>query len=346
MKLKLSCKARAVINLILGLFLWFLFSSDYSLTGTIPDILFPPLVGIIALISVFSIKTSDKHQRLWIRLAHLPAIIGGTLYLLMGFVMFIPPFTLGALFMMSEISDEVQIQQAVSPDGTQSAYVYFRGVGAYSGGNGRTYVRTRYSLLPFIERDLFTLSRSDASEQSTDYVKWHGNDTLYISEIGKEIPAGEIRAEIPVVIAIPYYMVRIIFSMAERNAVDQQKTILVENIPIYPGNVFDNQLEFLKAGKTEFRSFRLDEKDIEHAKEWYAEAVTKGPWELVKINRHTETRGRFIYIRYCIQAKRDISNMRPIYYWELTGRSDMSRGVQVTIGTPNPITDICKRFAQ
>jgi hypothetical protein len=220
----------------------------------------------------------------------------------------------------------------------------FGGVGAYSGGNGRIFVRTRCSIFPFIERDLFSLSHSDASEDSTNYVEWRGNNTLYISETGKEIPVGGIKAEVPVVVVIPYSMVRMIFAMVERDAVDQQKTVLVENIPVYPGNVFDNQLEFLKAGKTEFRSFRLDEKDIEHAKEWYEEAVTKGPWELIKVNRYTETRGRFVYIRYCIQAKREISNMRPIYYWELTGRSDMSRGVQVTVGTPNPITDICKRF--
>lgn len=68
--------------------------------------------------------------------------------------MFVPPFTLGGLFAFDELAGEKQIQQIESPDGRLTADVYFRGVGAYSGGNGRVDVRIRDRFVPFLERDV------------------------------------------------------------------------------------------------------------------------------------------------------------------------------------------------
>lgn len=346
MKFIPSRKALVAINVIVGSFLWFLFSTDYSLTGTIPDILYPPIAGIIAVLSLAIIKTSNRWQRLLITVVHLPSIIGGGLYILIVLVMLIPPFTLATIFTVSEIADETQIQRATSPDGTRAAYVYFRGVGAYSGGNGRMFVRVRHQMLPFLERDIFYLSRSYASEDSTNYLEWQDNNTIYIPEIKREISVGVIRAEIPQVIALPYGIIRFLSAMAEQAVVNQQKTVPVRDIPIYAGNIFSDQSQYLEVDHTVFRSFNIEQEDIEKVEKWYEDALAKPPWKLVKVNRYTETEAGLVHVRYCIQATRDIDNEQRIYYWEFMGSNDLSRGVHVNVGTPNPITDTCRRYVE
>jgi hypothetical protein len=343
MKLNPFSKALVVINIILGLFLWFLFFTDYSLAGTIPDILYPPVVGIIALVSLGINIIRNKSQRLLILLSQLPSIVGGGLYILIAFVMLIPPFTLGAFFAFSEITGETQIQRVTSPDGTRSAYVYFRGVGAYSGGNGRIYVRVRHHILPFLERDIFYLSKSFANEDSTNYLEWRDNSTIYIPEIKREVSVGSIRAEIPQIFAIPIGIVRSLSAMADRARVNQQLTAPVRDIPVYMDNIFDDQSTYWEVDNTVFRSFNIQEEDVEKVVKWYEEVLSEPPWQLIKVNRYTERYSGDVYIEYCIQARRDLDTEKRLYYWEFLGSNDLSIGVHVNIGTPNPITDTCMR---
>lgn len=346
MKCSFSKKLLVIANLILGLFLCFLFSTDYSLVGTIPDILFPPAIGIIAIVSFAVSKAGSKRQRLLIALAHFPSIIGGGLYVLTVLLMLIPPFTLGAFFAASEIAGETEIQRAISPDGMRVAYVYFRGVGAYSGGNGRIFVRIRYQILPVLERDIFYLPRSYASEDSTNYVEWRGNDTLYVSETQEEISVGIIATETPQVIALPYYIFRVLVTMAEQARMNQRQTIPVRDVPIYPGVIFSDQSQYLEGRNTVFRSFNIEQEDIEQVVKWYKETLSMPPWTIVRIDRYTETESGFTYIRYCIQARREFENEQRMYYWEFMGGNDPSRGVHVNIGSPNPITDTCDRYVE
>ena len=322
------------------------FFTDYSLAGTIPDLLYPPIVGIIALVSLAINIISNKRQRLLITLPHLPSIIGGGLYILIALVMLIPPFTLGAFFAVSEIAGETQIQRVTSPDGTRSAYVYFRAVGAYSGGNGRIYVRVRHQILPFLERDIFYLGRSFASEDSTNYLGWRDNNTIYIPEIKREVSVGAIRAEIPQIFALPIGIVRSLSVMVNQAIVNQQLTAPVRDIPVYAGNIFDDQSQYWEVDNTVFRSFNIEEEDVEKVEKWYEEALSEPPWELIKVNRYTETDSGLVNIRYCIQARRDIDNEKRLYYWEFVGSNDLSIGVHVNIGTPYPITDTCMRYIE
>jgi hypothetical protein len=192
------------MNLGVGVLLWFFYSTDFSWAGTIPDIAFPPLVAMMSLVSLLiSRKAPSRRQRQAAALACLPSLIGGWLYILVAGLLVMPPFTLGAFFMIDEISHEKLIQEAVSPDGSLVAQVCFRGVGAYGPGNGRTYVRVKHRLLPVVEKDVYHLHGSHADESTADYLWWRDTGTLYIPETQEEVAVGTATLRMPNVFAIP-----------------------------------------------------------------------------------------------------------------------------------------------
>src|SRR5690349_43082 len=131
-------KAVLSINLILGIALWFGFFTDISLRGTILDILFPPSVAILALLTMRTLPAETKKIG---KVAYMPSLIGGGLYTIMGVVLLLPPFTLAFLFGASEIADELKIQRLPSPNNANFADVYFRPVGPYTSGSGKIYIR-------------------------------------------------------------------------------------------------------------------------------------------------------------------------------------------------------------
>lgn len=190
------------VSLILGFVLWFGYFTDYSLAGTIPDLLFPPLVGFIAIKAI-----GHTPSRL---LKHL---LG--LHVFAGFIPFFvilialtPPFLLGTLFTASEIAEETRIQREISPDGLRIADVYFRPVGPYASGNGRVYIRVKYRLFPLVERDVFAHSGSHADEDTTEYVSWKDSDTLYVRETFQDIKLGFVEGRIPGFIYVVVTVVR------------------------------------------------------------------------------------------------------------------------------------------
>src|SRR5262245_3172549 len=137
--------------LAVGVVLWFFFLTDYTFAGNLVDYMFPPAsfaVGVIGFVAAGRVLSGTR-RRLG-RLASLPTLLGGLLYLA-TFVLFVVFSPLGAMFAVSEIVGEQIIQTAPSPDGSRVAEVYFRGVGAYSGGNGRISVRVKHRLLPLVE---------------------------------------------------------------------------------------------------------------------------------------------------------------------------------------------------
>ena len=207
------------VNLALGLILWFGYFTDYSLAGTWPDLLSPPIVGLVGFFSWRSAKNvpSEAMRRLH-KLSSLPSIIGACLPVLLTVIMVIPPFTLGFLFALSEMGGETRIQRAISPDGSRIAEVYFRPVGAYSGGNGRIQVRVRHRWFPLVERDVYYLGRSYADEDTNDYLYWVDSGTLYISEKEQQVELGRIAFAIPSFLAIPARLIRVLFGVFESAA--------------------------------------------------------------------------------------------------------------------------------
>lgn len=190
---KRSWKVILLINLALSLFLLLLSLTNLSLPGTWLNYAAPPILGMIALTLLlrFLLPPVTKKLRLLAAASSFPAIGCGCLPSLLMLCMILPPFTLALMFAVGEMAGEQRIQSAVSPDRTRVAEVYFRGVGAYSGGNGRITVRVHARFLPFLEWEVYQRSKSYASEDSHDYLSWMDNRTLLISEDKQQVPANK-----------------------------------------------------------------------------------------------------------------------------------------------------------
>jgi hypothetical protein len=333
-------KIVAVLNFTLGAALWLFACTDFRLAGTIPNIVFPPLAGVIGLVSWIAVKER------FLRWLCVPSVIGGGLYVLTGLLLFVSPFTLGTLFALSEIGHERRIQESVSPDGSKIAGVYFRGVGAYSGGNGRIFVRIKYRFFPLIERTIFYRRVSVADEHTSNYLRWAGDRALYISEIDQEILIPNVRLQTPAVMEFPVAFVRYFIIDGRRDQIDRKLTIPVSDVPTFPGTMADDQSEYDDALKTAFRSFNIPGHTPDEIAEWYRNALSKPPWSVVQVNRslvqETFQESGPQQVRYCIQSQRQEESHPRVYFWEIMGRVDGSLGTHINIGTPNPITDICR----
>jgi hypothetical protein len=167
-----------------GFFMLLLYASNLSFTGLWADYLLPPVLGLCGLIlTIFRLVKlrSLKDQSLAL-IGGAPPIIMGCLPLVLTMVMLLPPFTLAVFIMADEILNEKEIQRVASPNGTQVARVTFRGVGAYSGGNGRVSVNVYARFFPILENEVYYNGSSLASEDESNYVTWLDNQTLLISE--------------------------------------------------------------------------------------------------------------------------------------------------------------------
>lgn len=166
---------------VLGVVYWIFFFTNYSLLGALSDELYGPITGIISIFLLIVLRlTGSIYARLPRFVALLPALVGGGLSLLLFIGIWVPPFTLGAFFYWDEVIHEQAIQTLVSPDEQRTATVYFRGVGAYGGGNGRTFVRVTHRAVPFIENEVFVEGQSYADDSTREYVRWKDQHTLEI----------------------------------------------------------------------------------------------------------------------------------------------------------------------
>lgn len=208
------------INVVAGLVLWLDYSTDFSWAGTMPDLIFPPVVAALALASFLLGKIAGVGFSRMQKLAFLPSLIGGGLPVVMALIMLIPPFTLGLLFAADEIANEKQIETIASPNKALVANVYFRGVGAYGSGNGRISIRVKSRWLPIVERDIYSVDPSYADESSKNYVSWKDNNTLEIHEPGgsrsepidRYVRVGVVRFEVPDILMMPIYLIYFLVS--------------------------------------------------------------------------------------------------------------------------------------
>lgn len=333
----------SIAILALGVVLWFLSFTDYSLVGSWSDIIFPVAVGLTAFISLaVALARTGGRGRVLTAAAHVPALLGGGLFVLSTLLMFVPPFTLGGLFAFDELAGEKQIQQIESPDARLTADVYFRGVGAYSGGNGRVDVRLRARLVPFLERDVYHLGRSLASETSSDYVSWLDNHTLKISETGETVDVRGVKTEAPAIVVIPAVLIRMLIQAAQEERVNQALTAPMRDAPLYPGSVVVSGPTYAAQKTNVWRSIETGD-ELPRVVEWHRQQLSTAPWQVIEINSHDDDDGLGYHTEVCIRARRVADDGTRMYYWELIGKT--AGGVHINIGTPKPVTNACSPYA-
>ena len=85
-------RALVAVNAVAGVALWFFAAGRYSFVGSLPDLLFGPIVGVIALTTVSVLRVSGvRVNQPGVLLPLLPAILGGGLAILLAIFRWIPP---------------------------------------------------------------------------------------------------------------------------------------------------------------------------------------------------------------------------------------------------------------
>jgi len=187
-----------LINFVLGLVLWFGLCSDYSWDNVWVNVLFPPIVGLIGLASLFHNKQSLTRQQERVQcLLCLPSIIGGIPYVLWMILAIIPPFVFGPMLWIHQQSSATRIQQVESPSGSQIAEVYYLPDVVLSEVPGRIEVHLKYKWLPFVKRDIFDLCLTEVDKNTQNYLSWVDNETLYIKETEQELKLHWMEWEVP-----------------------------------------------------------------------------------------------------------------------------------------------------
>jgi hypothetical protein len=143
----------------------------------------------------------------------LPSIIIGALYLLVGIVSFIPPFLLGTLFVLSEVSHTTVVQAAPSPGGLKTLEVAYEPSGAYDSGLVSVSVNLKYKRIPFIQRDIYGLGKTNSDQSRDDYVRWVDDSTFYIVDDQTSVDVGLVNFEVPPILYWLYFFVAIVFKL-------------------------------------------------------------------------------------------------------------------------------------
>ena len=333
----------------LGCLFWLTQFTDYSLPGTWPDLLLPPVLMIVGLRAWWVSRPSPAR---WLRrLAIVPALFGGCLTTSLEILAFVPPFTLGVLFFLSETAGEEQIQEAISPDGTRVAHVYYYGAGSSIATTyKRIAVRVSYRWFPLLERDVWS-DRTVTPDR--DYVAWQGNDSLYITKYNATIPLGLAQIHWPPVFTGPIQAAGVLLQQFQQ----QQKTAIetrpLQDVPLYPARLGGDQSSvdmMNQASATEenlFRSFNVPDHTADEVAAWYKTALNTPPWSVVQMDQQVKHDLDIGDIHAtCIQVDRDLGNgQRRRYYWEVFGGPTAGKfGPHVNIGTPHPLTEYCKDY--
>jgi len=334
------------ITLVLGMLLWFFLLTDYSLVGTLPDFLFPPAMLVLGIAAFMWARYADTSSRTWLsRLVALPAIIGGSLYLVAVGLAFMPPQTLGAMFFSDAMASEVRLQEATSPDGSRVAEVYWL-PGGYSGSFNRALlVKVRYPILPFVERDIFSTALHLETTEG-EHISWRDNDTLYLFDTGAVIKVGAVKGELPLVMRMAISQFDT-WAEIERK---QERTVVltgeVSRVPLYPSSNPDLHTEYLEDDQTQFRSYDVQGASADEVVQWYKGELSRSPWLLIRADRYEGEDVGQSYTRDCVQASYSGEGGQggQTYYVEVMGNASEESGVHVNIGTPKPITDTCERF--
>ncbi len=172
---------------------------------------------------------------------------------------------------------KLEIQKIASPNNIDFAEVYFRPVGAYTGGSGKIYIRVVNKFLPLIERDIYSGTTYTADEETSDYLKWIDDNTLFISETDEQISIGNIKPEIPTLAIVPLMIVGLVQNQIE----ESQLTAPLNDIPIYPARTEDDSTNYWAVQKTAERGYSLPQEQTKEVYNWHLSNLSKPPWEII-----------------------------------------------------------------
>jgi hypothetical protein len=329
------------LALLAGILLWFFYLSDYTLAGTLTDIIYPVVTLVLGFVGLRAAGEAPTRRGMRLaRIACSPAVLGGLLYIAVG-VLFVVLSPLAVMFAASEVADEALIQSAPSPDGSRVAEVYFRSVGSYTGGNGRIFVRVKYAWFPLVERDVYGATTYEAGHNTTYYLSWAGNDTLYIPEFDQTISLGVIRGKVPDVVAAPVRLFGLLDRMEGEHKQEEKATEPLKDLPLYPGPVTEDNSGGGVLDNNGFRAFSIATRSSDEATEWYKRELSKPPWSLENSQRR-ESLDRAgadlhtINVLYnCLTARKDLGGgQSSTYYWQIWWYADMDK-VRVIVETPD-----------
>jgi hypothetical protein len=167
-------------NFILGIFLWFGLCTDYSWDSFWVNTCYPPVVGIVGLVSLVAVLKKEQHR---LKIIYcLPSVTGGLPYIIIPILAIMVcwlAFVGGVLYDVGEEATRTCIERAVSPDGSKVAEVHFLTLDA-SGEHGRIEICLKYNWLPFIRRDIHGFGYVD--KDTRGYLAWQDNNSLRVSE--------------------------------------------------------------------------------------------------------------------------------------------------------------------
>ncbi len=191
-----------MVNVLLGIFLWLDYFTNYSIVGRHSEFLFPPIAGIMGFISYkFLVKGNpDNQEKLLYKLLSAPSVIGGFLSL----IMIIPPMCLFSYAILSGNSQEIKIQQEISPNNLQVATVYHGYVGLVD-GNDKYSIRVRPRWFPLIEKEVYyelLASPSWCRNDPGKCIHWVDDNTIYVSETRQEIKTDKVEFALPIWLAV------------------------------------------------------------------------------------------------------------------------------------------------
>ena len=176
------------INLFLGLFLFFLFFTNFELNSTIANLLFPMCVFVLGKTSYRKLTKPQKRKILFYLPSYILAIGFYVVKILIGLVFF-----MGTIFWISEETNKTRIQRCYSPNKTEYCDVYHYPVGAYSGGTGRLRVFLVNKFFPILRKEVYYEGKSHVfvvedpeSEYYTsefDIIEWKDKDNITIFSV-------------------------------------------------------------------------------------------------------------------------------------------------------------------
>lgn len=180
------------INLFLGLFLFFLFFTNFELNSTIANLLFPMCVLVFGKISFRKLTKPQKSKILFYLPSYILPIGFYVVKILIGLVFF-----MSTMFWISEEQNKTRIQRSYSPNKIEYCDVYHYPVGAYSSGAGRLRVFFVNRIFPFVRKELYYESSShiyiEVTENTESYytngfdmIEWKDKDNITIFSVGKD----------------------------------------------------------------------------------------------------------------------------------------------------------------